>query len=125
MVHFFGASRRSSDHVVVARLHAPGRLGTSQLSNPRTQWVAPSARIADAAGACCLDDAVHERAHLPCSTSDASSVMHGRQASTWRPSAPRNQAAESGLRRIDVELAASLTSQPWSILSRGRLPDLG
>ena len=31
---------------VLARPHAPGRLGTSQLSNPRTQWVAPSARIA-------------------------------------------------------------------------------
>eukprot|EP00964_Phaeocystis_antarctica_P028300 scaffold15955_cov94-Phaeocystis_antarctica.AAC.3 len=47
------------------------------------------------------------------------------RAPGWRPSAPRNQAAESGLRRIDVELAASLTSQHWSILSRGRLPDLG
>eukprot|EP00964_Phaeocystis_antarctica_P015013 scaffold8287_cov28-Phaeocystis_antarctica.AAC.2 len=46
MVHFFGASRQASDHVVVARLHAPGRLGTSQLSNPRTQWMAPSAQIA-------------------------------------------------------------------------------
>ena len=46
MVHFFGASRRSSDHVVLARLHAPGRLGTSQLSNPNTQWVAPSVGIA-------------------------------------------------------------------------------
>ena len=55
----------------------------------------------------------------------SSSVMHGRQASTWRPSAPQNQADESGLRRIDVELPASLTSQYWSILSRGRLPDLG
>ena len=50
---------------------------------------------------------------------------YGRQASTWRPSAPQNQADESGLRRIDVELPASLSSQCWSILSRGRLPDLG
>ena len=32
--------------VVLARPHAPGRLGTSQLSNPGTQWVAPSAGIA-------------------------------------------------------------------------------
>eukprot|EP00964_Phaeocystis_antarctica_P085888 scaffold54316_cov63-Phaeocystis_antarctica.AAC.1 len=41
--------------------------------------------------------------------------MHGRQASTCGPSAPRNQAAEPGLRRIDVELAASLTVQFWAI----------
>ena len=32
--------------VVSARPHAPGRLGTSQLSNPNTQWVAPSVGIA-------------------------------------------------------------------------------
>ena len=44
------------------------------------------------------------------STSGASSVMHGRQASTWRPSAPRNQSDESGIRRIDVELPASQTT---------------
>jgi hypothetical protein len=39
------------------------------------------------------------------------------------PSAPRNQAAESGLRRIELTLSwqpPSLTSQHWSILSRGK-----
>jgi len=68
--------------VVLARPHAPGRLGTSQLSNPNTQWAAPSVGIAqprshrsidiveifhespscysDAAAACCLGDAVHD-----------------------------------------------------------------
>ena len=68
--------------VVLARPHAPGRLGTSQLSNPNTQWVAPSVGIAqprshrsidivemfhespscysDAAATCFLGDAVHD-----------------------------------------------------------------
>eukprot|EP00964_Phaeocystis_antarctica_P115089 scaffold79050_cov124-Phaeocystis_antarctica.AAC.1 len=47
-LHFYlGKKFRKTDvDVVLARPHAPGRLGTSQLSNPRTQWVAPSARVA-------------------------------------------------------------------------------
>ena len=39
-------SRDADGRRAVAALHAPGLIATSQLSNPRTQQVAPRARIA-------------------------------------------------------------------------------
>eukprot|EP00964_Phaeocystis_antarctica_P132718 scaffold96843_cov42-Phaeocystis_antarctica.AAC.2 len=48
---------------------------------------------------------------------DASSVMHGRQASPWRPSAPRNQAAE----KLSLDSGVlTLSWQPASPCSSGR-----
>ena len=55
---------------------------------------------------------------------DYSRVIREGWPSTWTPSAPPFQAAESELVRIDGELAASLTVQFWAIRSRGRLLDL-
>ena len=55
---------------------------------------------------------------------DYSRVISEGWPSTWPPSAPPFQAAESELVRIDDELAASLTVQFWAIRSRGRLLDL-
>ena len=54
-LHFYLGQKRNvnvhframrTDDATVAALHAPGLIATSQLSNPRTQQVAPRARIA-------------------------------------------------------------------------------
>ena len=133
----------------MARRHAPGagRLATSQLSNPNTQWLAPSvgitqchsgraigivevfrkssAVLSGAAAACCLGDAV------PCARLNAagmrgcSRVIREGWLSTCPPSAPPFHAAES-----ELSCVLTVSWQPASpcssvrIRSRGRLLDL-